>query len=104
TNNTGSDWLNGYCIQLGYGLGDDFVLATDGLSFATNAPLGLAGGETQAVYPYPVAIGADITASFPINMGDSNVFTIRQFAVPEPGSLGLLAFCGLALLALRRRR
>ena len=100
TNNSGVAWLDGYYLQLGYGLGEDFELATDGLAFDA------VGGPHELFFADPIDIGEPVSVDggFPINMGDHNVFTLRQFAVPEPSSFVLLALSGLALLAMGRRR
>jgi hypothetical protein len=122
-NNTGVPWI-GYQMQLGFGVGAGFTLATpaDGLDFdaplydsppvaapfpVVSAPdpatLIFSGGiQNAGAQLYQLRIDVpDLGERLPPNVG---TFTLRQMPIPipEPSTAALAALAGLAL-ALRRR-
>ncbi len=97
-NDTGEDWA-GLRMQLGHGLGEDFQLAGDGVTFT-----GL--GINELAVSGPIASdGEPKSLAFGINLpgDDPYTFTLRMMAIPEPASVLLLTIAGL-LLMLRRKR
>jgi hypothetical protein len=102
-NASGMDW-SGLGVQLGYGLEADFVLATDGLALTD----GVGGFFTEVFFDDLIENGAIDSELFPIVLppgrDDPFFFTMRVYAIPEPGSLLLLGLASLALLAFGRPR
>lgn len=117
SNGTGIDW-NGYHLELGYGVGDDFVKSTsdDGLSFDApdyNSPFIFPAFSTVDVSEHDVIASGGIIPAFAyaagiifhIDVPDGiSSFTLRQspLPVPAPGAPVLALIGGLA--ATRRRR
>ena len=120
-NSTGVDW-NGYRVELGFGVGDDFVPSTvgDGLDFddEDNSPINFApmpADFTTVLRPSEdelVALGGTLLdgqfsgTDFIFHLDVPNgitEFTLRQrpLLIPEPTAVTLL---GLALLPVLRRR
>jgi len=113
-NNTGVDWTD-YHIQLGYGVGADFVPSGlgDGLDFDSpdyNSPFSFAPFTTVVVAEDDIDVYDGLIPDFTfvspfvfhVDVPDGiTTFTIRQFpttdAVPEPSSVSL-ALAGIAAL------
>ncbi|MGD1978625.1 MAG: choice-of-anchor F family protein [Akkermansiaceae bacterium] len=121
-NSTGVDWI-GYRVELGFGVGDDFVPSTvgDGLDFddEDNSPITFSpmpADFTTVLRPIEdelVALDGTLLAGefsgtdfvFHIDVPNGiTEFTLRQrpILIPEPGVTAMLGL--LSLTALRRRR
>lgn len=125
SNSTGIDW-SGYTLQLGFGVGSDFVPSDsgDGLDFDApdyNSPVDF---DPFPLFPFPtlvtwdedlIEVGGGLGLMntqfaeplvFPIDVPDGiERFTLRQqpIGVPEPSSFSLLLLTGFALLRNSRR-
>ena len=116
SNSTGLDFSQ-YQVQLGFGMGSDFILSApgDGLDFDApdfNTPATFAPFFSSFTYPSEDEIlatgGVFLNGAFTlpyfifsIDVPDGiSKFTLRQFptAVPEPASLSLLAILGLGAI------
>jgi hypothetical protein len=120
-NGTGSDWSD-YHIQLGFGVGADFVPSPsgDGLDFDApdyNSPFSFAPFTTVDVFEDDIdAYGGVITSPsftfpfvFTIDVPDGiTKFTLRQYPttdfIPEPSTLLLACLGFVGTFAGRRRR
>lgn len=118
SNGTGIDW-NGYRLELGYGVGDDFVKSTsgDGLSFDApdyNSPFIFPAFSTVDVSEHDVIASGGIIPAFAyaagivfhIDVPDGiSSFTLRQspLPVPAPGA-GIIGALSLLVVSPRRRR
>ncbi|TVQ76475.1 MAG: choice-of-anchor F family protein [Phycisphaeraceae bacterium] len=118
SNGTGIDW-NGYRLELGFGVGDDFVKSTsgDGLSFDApdyNSPFTFPAFSTVSVTEHDVTASGGIIPAFAyasgivfhIDVPDGiSSFTLRQspLPVPAPGT-GLVGALALLVATPRRRR
>jgi len=121
-NSTGLDW-SGYRVELGFGVGADFVLSTPGDDLDFDSPDFDSGTDFSAFFTSVTENVDDIFATgglfpnlmftspmfrFSIDVPDGiTEFTLRQrpiaAAVPEP-STALLACLGFAGMLLRTRR
>lgn len=120
-NNTGVHWTS-YIVQLGFGSGPGFVPSTagDGLDFdfptfdpapavgpGTFAGVVFTEDQLQFIGPPGVAPGGALAANFSVDVPDGlpgGTFTLRQFPVPEPATMGLFAAAAIGSLGGRRRR
>lgn len=119
SNSTGIDW-NGYRLELGFGVGDDFVKSTSGDGLSFDAPDYNSPFDMGLFFPDVVVSEHDVTASGGIHpaaayMGDIifhidvpdgiTSFTLRQapLPVPAPGA-GIIGALTLLAAAPRRRR
>ncbi len=121
-NGTGLDFSQ-YQVQLGFGMGSDFVLSTpgDGLDFDEpdfNTPASFTPFFSSPSYPSEdeiLATGGVFPAGsftlpyfiFSVDVPDGfSKFTLRQFptAVPEPMSASMLTMLGVGALTRRARR
>jgi hypothetical protein len=116
-NNTGINW-SGYTMQLGSGIGPQFVSSPggDGLDFdapnfdtlpAASAFTNVVTGEDLLSFSTGTHSTGMETYQFRIDVPDGiTSFTLRQFPipVPEPSTLVLAGFAALGLVAIKRRR
>ncbi len=124
-NSTGLDWI-GYHVELGFGVGVDFVKSVDGDGLDFDAPdynSDFDFNPFPGIFPDVLVTQHDIIASggvlphmafagyfrFHVDVPDGiTSFTIRQspIAVPEPSAfaLTLLGAVGLVLYGRRRKR
>jgi len=121
-NSTGVDWV-GYRVELGFGVGPDFIPSTigDGLDFDNedNSPINFAPMPadfttvTRPTEDILLATGGTLLDGqfsgtdfvFHLDVPDGiTEFTLRQqpVLIPEPGTLFLMGL--LSLISLRRRR
>ncbi len=115
-NDSGQDWTR-FEMILGTGLGDEFAASTAGDTLAFSEPFSSSPRELTDFFAdllieedrlvfsnglLPAGQTAQFTVYVTVNDLSDNPFTIRQIAIPEPGSMSLLALGGL--LALLRRR
>jgi hypothetical protein len=116
-NSTGIDW-SGYHLELGYGIGDDFVKSTapDGLDF--DAPDYNSLVDFGAFFPSSVSSEHDIIAdgtqpnlayadgiTFHIDVPDGiSSFTLRQSPIPVPEPSTALLLIGAGLIRRRSAR
>ena len=116
-NNTGIDW-SGYVMELGIGIGDNFVATGgDGLdfdapdydpAFASSAFSNIVFAEDILTFSSGVHSSGSEIYQIRIDVPDGiQTFTLRQYPipVPEPGTMVLAAFAlvGVAVAARRRR-
>ncbi len=115
-NDSGVDWTS-FEMILGTGLGDAFAASTPGDTLAFSEPFSSSPSELTNFFAdllieedrlvfsngiLPAGQSAEFTVYVSVDDLSDNPFTIRQIAIPEPATLGVLIL-GLIPVLLRRK-